>query len=468
MTVEMNEAAAASAGLPEGWEFDPKEYLQQGAWRDVRLGLTRTEELLERLGRPQDGLRFVHIAGTNGKGSTSAFTAGILQAAGYKTGLFTSPYILRFNERIQVNRQDIPDQDLYDIAAEVRKVALTFEDPPTAFELITAVAFLYFERQGCDVVVLEVGLGGRLDSTNVVSPLVTAITPIALDHTHVLGDTLEKIAFEKAGIIKPGVPVVCYEQLPEADAVVRARAEEEGAKVITPAFNELEARAEGLRQVFSYGSVHDVRLRLAGVYQPRNAVMAIEIAHVLRERGFEISDEQIKAGLEGASWQGRFEVVAEGGGRPTVIVDGGHNEQGARALADSLRTYFPDGGVTFVMSVLKDKDYPTMIADVVPLAKRFFATTPPDNIRALPAEDLAQELRAAKGAGEEFAVPCASIREAVLAAVDAAQADIDAGLPGVVCCFGSLYAIEPIMAALGCVGLTATGRTVCNRVPFAI
>ena len=466
MTEEMKAVEGAALGAEDA--FDPKEYLQQGAWRDVRLGLTRTEELLERLGRPQDKLRFVHIAGTNGKGSTSAFTAGILQAAGYKTGLFTSPYILRFNERVQVNRQDISDEDLYDVACEVRKVALTFQDHPTAFELITAVALVYFARQECDVVVLEVGLGGRLDSTNVVNPLVTAITPVALDHTHVLGDTLGKIAFEKAGIIKPGVPLVCYSQEPEADEVIRARAAEEGAPIVRPRFEALDARAEGLCQVFSYGGVQDVRLRLAGVYQPRNAVMAIEIARVLRKCGFQISDEQIKAGLEATVWQGRFEVVAQGGGRPTVIVDGGHNEQGAKALADSLRAYFPNGGVTFVMNVLKDKNYRAMVEDVVPLAKRFRVSMPPDNIRALPPEELAEELRAAAErlasdqglaaedscVAEDFAIPCESVGAAVRAAVEAAQADMEQGEPGIVCCFGSLYSIDPIMQELASLGLT--------------
>ena len=210
-------------------EFDPKVYLQQGAWRDVRLGLHRTEELLERLGRPQDRLRIVHVAGTNGKGSTCAFTAGILQAAGYKVGLFTSPYVLRFNERIQVNREDISDEDLLAVALEVREAAEQMDEQPTAFELITAVALLHFAQVGCTAVVLEVGLGGRLDSTNVVVPEVCAITSIALDHTHVLGDTIAKIAHEKAGIIKAGIPVVSYKQKPEAEAVIMRRAREVGA-----------------------------------------------------------------------------------------------------------------------------------------------------------------------------------------------------------------------------------------------
>ena len=206
------------------YDFDPKEYLQQGAWRDVRLGLHRTEELLERLGRPQDSLKIVHVAGTNGKGSTCAFIASILQEAGYKTGLFTSPYILRFNERIQIDRRDISDEDLLEVAADVREQALAMDEQPTAFELITAAALLHFAQQECDAVVLEVGLGGRLDSTNVVTPEVCAIAPISLDHTHVLGDTVEKIAHEKAGIIKPGVPVVSNRQPADARRVIEQAA----------------------------------------------------------------------------------------------------------------------------------------------------------------------------------------------------------------------------------------------------
>lgn len=431
------------------YDFDPKEYLQQGAWRDVRLGLHRTEELLERLGRPQDALRIVHVAGTNGKGSTCAFIAGILQAAGYKTGLFTSPYILRFNERIQIDRRDISDDDLLEVAACVREQALRMEEQPTAFELITAAALLHFAQQGCDAVVLEVGLGGRLDSTNVVTPELSVITPIDLDHTHVLGDTLAAIAREKAGIIKPGVPLVCYEQKPEAARVIAQRAEACAVVPKTPDFSSIEAHVCGLHQVFSYGSLRDVHLKLAGTYQPRNAAMAIEAAHALNERGFAISDDAVKRGLESTVWQGRFEVVDDA---PITIVDGGHNEQGASALAASLRAYFPEGGVVFAMSVLRDKDYRSMIADVLPLARGFFCFEPPDNDRALSAADLADAIAALQieAAGDypdvcvaaPVPVACATAREAVLRAREAAGAD------GVACCFGSLYSIQEIMAAI--------------------
>ena len=453
--------------------FDPKTYLQQGAWRDVKLGLQRTEELLDRLGRPQDCLRIVHVAGTNGKGSTCAFIAGILQAAGYRTGLFTSPYILCFNERVQVNRKDISDAELCDITLAVRAVAETMDEHPTAFELITAVALLYYARMNCDVAVLEVGLGGRLDSTNVVNPVACAITPISLDHTQMLGDTVEKIAAEKAGIIKEGVPVVCAAQSEEVMQVIRSRAHAMHAPLSVPRFEDVCSHAEGLHQVFSYDGIDDVHLQLAGVYQPSSAVMAIEVARVLRGCGFDISDAAIKTGLEASYWRGRFEVVAN---NPTVIVDGGHNKQGARVLASSLREYFPQGGINFSMSVLHDKDYRAMLAEVVPLARRFFCSEQHDNERALSAVSLAQsvcevaqslgipaEIRPASGVlgqlsidnGDQFQTcnalaklevyVCASVGEAACAARDAAALD---GQTGVACCFGSLYAIADIMNAL--------------------
>ena len=416
--------------------FDAHAYLNQSSWTQVKLGLERITTLLERLGHPEQAYPVVHIAGTNGKGSTSAFTAGILQAAGFRTGLFTSPYILEFNERIQVNRENIGDADLHDIALAVRQAADGLEEEPTPFELVTAVAFEYFRRAECDIVVLEVGLGGRYDATNVTTPAVCAITPIAMDHVGVLGNTLAEIAGEKAGIIKPGVPVVCYTQKPEAEAVIRAEARAAGAPVMTPRFGRIHARMEGLQQVFSYDGINDVKLRLLGAYQPCNAVMAIEIARTLRNQGFDITDEDIKRGLEETRWPGRFELVATD---PVTIVDGGHNEQGAEVLADSLRRYIPDTPVTFVMGVLKDKQYPQMINYVVPLAKRFYCATPPESERALSAEDLALALREA---GAADARPCASIAEAVQ------TARAQAGPDDVVCCFGSLYSIATIMAAL--------------------
>ena len=417
--------------------FDPKVYLQQGNWGDMRLGLSRIRALLEALGNPQDDLAIVHVAGTNGKGSTSAFTAGICQAAGLKTGLFTSPYVIEFNERIQIDRCNITDEDLLAVTLRVRDIAEKMEDHPSAFELLTAVALRYFADCACDIVVLEVGLGGRLDSTNAVDhPLVSVITPISLDHTAVLGDTLAAIASEKAGIIKPGVPVVCHAQQPEAAEVIRARCMKLHAPLSVPRFARCHAHVEDGMQVFSYDGIDDVHLRLSGSYQPGNAVMAIEVARLLRTKGFAIDDDAIKEGLEATRWPGRFEIVRR---NPTVVVDGGHNEQGARVLAESLRACFPGRRVVFVMGVLRDKHYPEMISQIAPLAECVYTVTPPDGERALSAAELAGALA---DAGVAEAVPAPSIPDACRSALRRA------GDEGIVCCFGSLYSIHDVMEAL--------------------
>ena len=408
----------------------------------TKNGLENMRSLMEKLGNPQERLTMVHVAGTNGKGSCCAMIERVLRAAGCHTGL----YIEVYNERIRLDGVPISGEKL---AALVEKVWHAVQDCEkedvhvTEFELGTALAFTCFAEEKVDVAVIEVGLGGRLDSTNVVVPEVCAITSIALDHTHVLGDTIAKIAHEKAGIIKAGIPVVSYKQKPEAEAVIMQCAREVGAPVSVPRFGRIHAHAEGLHQVFSYDGFTDVRLKLAGTYQPNNAVMAIEIARVLRGRGFEISDEAIKAGLEATVWQGRFEVVRD---NPTVIVDG--------VLAASLREYFPQGGVTFVMNVLRDKNYRAMIDATLPLAARYFCAEPPENERALHADELACAIRERELEFEgvhDYCVQrlqvqaCPSIANAVEGAVEAAGPD------GVVCCFGSLYAIADVMAALkGC------------------
>lgn len=418
-------------------DFDPKAYLQQGSWGDVRLGLTRTRALLEGLGNPQDRLRFVHIAGTNGKGSTSAFTASICQAAGLKTGLFTSPYVMEFNERIQIDRESISDADLLDVTSRAKAVADAMDDTPTSFELLTGVALTYFAEHACDIVVLEVGLGGRLDSTNVIeSPLVCAITPIALDHTAILGDTVAAIAAEKAGIIKPGVPVVSHLQDPEAARVIRERCIEQGSPLVIPRFSRAHAHFEDGFQVLSYDGLSDVCLSMCGSYQPGNAVMAVEIARVLRSRGLDISDEHIRAGLQAARWPGRFDIVSRD---PAVVIDGGHNEQGARVLAESLRAAFGQAPVTFVMSVLADKDYHAMIEHIAPLAARVLTVTASCSDRALSSDSLAVAVREHGVAGVEA---CDGFEEACAKALSSAGSD------GVVCCFGSLYSVGDAMRAL--------------------
>ncbi len=436
-------------------EFDPIAYINEPRWQESRLGLDRVRELLERMGRPQDRLRFVHVAGTNGKGSTCAYLASILQAAGCRTGLFTSPYIERFEERIRVDGRDIPADDLREVTLFVREhaeaMAALEGEHPTEFELMTAVALEHFARSGCDIVVLEVGLGGRLDSTNVIdAPEVAVIARIGLDHTALLGGTLAAVAGEKAGIVKPGSAVVSWPQESEAMDVVARAARACGDELTVPAWESLETgpvkwRVDGPVRPFAYdGSAFETRL--LGCYQPANAALAIEAARALRRRGWEVPDEALRAGIRQAEWPGRFEVLPQGEGRPTFVVDGGHNPQGAHALAESLQEVFPGVKPVFIIGVLEDKDYPAMLEEVLALGSAFVAVEPP-NPRALPACKLA---RAIRWTGQDLLGCSACVRPHEARTFDEAverAADL-AGASGVVCAFGSLYSVASVKRAL--------------------
>lgn len=436
--------------------FDPVAYLNEPRWRSMRPGLERIAELLDRVGRPQDGLRFVHVAGTNGKGSTCAYLASILTAAGYRTGLFTSPYLEAFEERIRVDGEMIPSDDLLSATIAVREAAEAMADHPTEYELMCAVAMVHFARRRCDVVVLEVGLGGRLDATNVIdAPEACVIARIGLDHTGILGSTLGKIASEKAGIVKPGAAVASWPQEPEAMAEIEAAAAACGAQVRVPDFSALaveplalprDARALEARRRFSYARFaggSPLETRLIASYQPENAALALETVIALRERGWNIPDDAVREGVVEARWPGRFEVV---GADPIAIVDGGHNPQGARALVDTLREVLPGARPVFVIGVLEDKDYPAMLEEVVPLGSGFVAVAP-DNPRALSAERLA---KAISWTAQDL-LGC-SLRARPVAAADAddavARARELAGPDGVVCAFGSLYGVAAVKSAL--------------------
>ena len=422
--------------------FDPIAYINEPRWQESRLGLERVVELLERMGRPQDRLRFVHVAGTNGKGSTCAYLESILRQSGCKTGLFTSPYIIEFSERIRVNGENIPLDELRDVTLFVRGHAEAMAEKtgehPTEFELMTAVAFEHFARSGCDIVVCEVGLGGRLDSTNVIeAPEVCVITRIGLDHTDLLGDTPEAIACEKAGIIKPASAVVSWPQDDHAAmSAIEGVARACGASVHVPDFSQLEVLpVEGDVRPFVYRGER-FTTKLLGSYQPSNAALAIEAARMLRTRGWNTTDAVISEGIARTRWPGRFEVVSTD--PVPLVIDGGHNPQGAVVLAESLRDVFPGRPVVFVMSVLADKDYRAMIAQVVPLAAAFVCAAPP-NPRALAAPDLAAAVREQAGDTMRIEVaddlPAALERARALAASDS-----------VICAFGSLYSIDRLMS----------------------
>ncbi|MBR0040039.1 MAG: bifunctional folylpolyglutamate synthase/dihydrofolate synthase [Oscillospiraceae bacterium] len=411
-------------------------YIDGVQWLGSRPGLERITELLRRLGDPQRRLRFIHIAGTNGKGSCAAMTASVLKAAGYRTGLFTSPYLFRFNERMQIGGEPIPDETLARLVTELQPQADAMEDHPTEFELMTAAALLWYERERCDFVVLEVGLGGRLDATNVIeNPEVCAIMNIGLDHTQILGDTVEQIAAEKAGIIKPGAEVVLYGQQESVVEVVRSVCEEKGAPLTVADFSKIKPEFESLEgQVFTYRG-EPYAIGLLGAHQRKNAAVVVEIAGALRRRGFVIEQDALEHGLYAAEWPARFELVGE---EPPFVVDGGHNPQCAQTVADNLETYFPAMRRVLLIGVLADKDYETMLDILAPEAAAFVCVTP-DSPRALPAEGLAAALA-------RFGKPtqvCEDIPSGVAAAQELAGTD------GMVCAVGSLYMAGAIRACFG-------------------
>lgn len=429
------------------------EYIHAVQWAGHKPGLSRTRTLLAALGDPHKKLRFVHVAGTNGKGSTAAMLASCLQAAGYRVGLYTSPFINRFNERIQVNGEQIPDDTLVRLVERVRPAADAMADVPTEFEIITALGMLWFAEEKCDIVVLEVGLGGRLDSTNVIdAPEAAVIARIGLDHTKLLGTTLAAIAGEKAGIVKPGSAVVSWPQDAEAMAVVEAAAAAADDTLTVPDFSRLAVGAVDWNapgapvRSFSYGRFANLRTKLLGSYQPSNAALAIETAVALRERGWRISDEAVRQGVADAAWPGRFEIVRAGEGEPTIVVDGGHNPQGAQALVDSLVDVFPGRKPVFIIGVLEDKDYPVMLETVLPHGSAFVAVAP-DNPRALPASKLA---RAIRWTGQDLLGCSACVNPYVARDMADALAHARelAGPDGLICSFGSLYSVGALKELL--------------------
>ena len=427
--------------------FDPVAYIMDPDRQQIRLGLERIEELLARMGNPERGLKYVHVAGTNGKGSTCSFIDAALREAGYHVGLFTSPHLIDFKERICVDGRQITDEELSDVTLFVKECADELfadrDEYPTEFELMTAVGFEFFARQKCDIVVLEVGLGGRLDSTNVIeSPEVCVIVRLGIDHVNMLGSDIVGIAREKAAIIKPGASVVSWPQDDEgAMQAVVDKARECGTEVVCPDFEQLEVGGldEQMRRQFWYKGV-SYKTRLLGSYQPTNAALAIEVLFVLQKRGWKVTSQHIREGIAATSWPARFEVIEAGKGRTTVVIDGGHNTQGAEVLAESLADVFGGKRIVMMMSVLADKDYRTMVGLLAPLASAWVCATPP-SYRALSATDLANAIREV----ESEDVPVEACENYVEAAH---RARALAGPDDIICAFGSLYAISSVKEGL--------------------
>lgn len=399
--------------------------IQQRAWTGRKPGLERIRTLLERLGNPQRSLRFVHIAGSNGKGSTAAMTAAALTRAGLRTGLYTSPHLWRFHERFQVDGRPISPEGLAEIASNVLDIPGNY----TEFELMTALGMLYFAEARCDWVVLETGLGGRLDSTNVIeAPGACVITRIGLEHTQLLGDTLEQIAAEKAGIIKPGCPVIVYRQEPAVLNCIKAYCKHNQWIVTDPdQLERLSCTPEG--QTFTYRGRGPFSIPLLGRHQLENAAAALDTLWALG-----IPETAVAQGLERARWPGRLELL---GRRPDVLLDGGHNPQCIEAVARTLMELYPGKKIRFLLGVMEDKDYPVMVRTLLPLAEECFCVAP-DSPRALPAEELAACVRRLGGAARA----CPTLGAALAAVFQ------EAGPEDVICMCGSLYMIGEIRECL--------------------
>ena len=413
------------------------EYIHSVNWTFCKPGLARITALCRALGDPQKGLRFIHVAGTNGKGSTSAMLASILQKAGYRTGLYTSPYIRTFCERIRVDGENIPQATLAKLTERIRPIADKMADKPTEFELITALAFEHFYQSRCDVVVLEVGLGGRLDSTNVIENTeLSIITGIDFDHTALLGNTIEEIAKEKAGIIKEGRPVLFGGGEGTARDTVCAVAQEKNAPfcvVDRSSYVQKEISLDGT--IFDYTHYTDLHLPLLGAYQPYNATLVLTAIELLREQGFAIDEQAVRQGLAAVRWPARFELLSRD---PVILYDGGHNPEGVRAAVASVQSYFGTQKVNLLSGVMADKDRDEMIETMKPIVAHAFAVTP-NNPRSLAAEDYAAQL-AYHGIP---ATSYASVAEGVRAAIESSK---QKGIP--LLCLGSLYLYEEVEAAV--------------------
>ncbi|MEQ2007696.1 MAG: folylpolyglutamate synthase/dihydrofolate synthase family protein [Limisphaerales bacterium] len=421
------------------------DYMHGLALFGARFGLETTQRMAAALGNPQERLRFIHVAGTNGKGSTCAMLESIYRAAGLRVGLFTSPHLVSFRERMQVGRQLISEEDVARLVEEVissqclvisgqgrgtatssaTQSLITNHSPhsPTLFEFVTVMALKYFEEQKCDVVIWETGLGGRLDATNIVTPLASVITNIALDHHQWLGDTLAKIAAEKAGIIKPGVPVLTAADVAEAVAVIRGVAEKQGAP-LTLVTDELNAGSE-------IGT--PLRLPLRGAHQRRNAALAVAVVRRLQDK-LPVSEAALRRGLESVWWAGRLQVAHVGGRE--FILDGAHNLDGVRALLSAMQTEFGGQPFALVLGMLADKDCELMCRELAPLAERIAAVRVASN-RSMEPAVLAELCRHANPAA--LVTAHESARDAIAALKDEPRVLIA----------GSLYLVGEAMERLG-------------------
>ncbi len=420
---------------------EAREYIHTINWEFCKPGLERIKELCQGLGNPQNNLKFIHVAGTNGKGSFCSMLSSVLTEAGYKTGLYTSPYIKCFNERMAINKESISNEELVEITKRVKLVADKMKEKPTEFELVTAIALEYFKQNKCDYVVLECGLGGRLDSTNIVKTTVlSVITGISLDHVSILGDTIEKIASEKAGIIKEGIPCLWCGESKEAEQIIKKKAEEQNAELFLVNHNSIkinEATLDGT--CFDFEGYKDIKIKLLGTYQPINASNVLTAIEILKSKGLKIQESHVRQGLEKTSWSARFERILN---TPPMIFDGGHNAEGVFSAVESIERYFPDEKVYIITGVMRDKDYNVIAKRVSQVADKVFTVTP-DNPRALSAKDYAQVYSSLGVDSQPFDNALSAVKACIFEAKQSNKAII---------CLGSLYMYKEIVDCLNKIG----------------
>lgn len=401
-------------------------------------GLERTFRLLEILGNPHEKIKLIHIAGTNGKGSTTAMVTKILRGFGYKVGMYTSPYLEEFEERIQINGENINKNTLVDLLEEVKiainKVIEEGYEHPTEFEIITAIMFLHFYNEKVDYGVIEVGLGGRLDSTNVIVPKVSVITSVSLDHINILGDNLEEIAKEKAGIIKEGIPVVIYPQKNEVEEVILKAAKEKNSKVYLVKKESGKLSDINYEEIYqnvevkSYKNTYKIKLPLLGEHQIINLSVALNTIEVLFEvENIELNKDLVEKSLEDVKWIGRLEVLRK---KPTIVIDGAHNIDGIKSLRKNIEKYFKFNKIYLLLGILADKQVEEMVEEITPIAEKVYALTPHSE-RA----ELSEDLRNAILKYNPNTIALESYEEAFLSALKEAKEE------DLILISGSLYMI---------------------------
>lgn len=421
---------------------EARVYLDNAAKYGSVLGLDNMKEMLARLDNPQDELKFIHISGTNGKGSVLAYLSTVLKEAGYRVGRYISPTLFRYRERIQVNEAFIEKDSLAAHVAKIKAVADAMEEEglphPTSFEIETALSFLYFKEKKCDIVVLETGLGGLDDATNVITTTVMeVIASISMDHMGILGETIAEIAAKKAGIIKPDTLVVTMQQKKEAMQVVLDTAKEKNCQVMIASPKSAKDIHYGYEeQSFSYGGYDNLKISLAGSYQVANAVLAVEAVNGLIQLGYRITPEVLRSAFAHTRWPGRFTLIRR---EPVFIIDGAHNRDAAQVLKESIELYFPDKKIYYIMGVFKDKEYREILKTTAPYAEAIITIETPHNDRALPALELA----AAASEYHKHVEAADSIKDALKKSLSMAGKD------DVIIAFGSLSFLGEITREMG-------------------